>query len=80
MLSAIQVSLDGGVTFINAPDGVKVIIYEASEDDDTLLDLHITIDSNCEGIITDLYPQVNEDCVGPLTACYPIDTLVGNCK
>jgi hypothetical protein len=75
----LQVSLDGGSTYIEAPEGVRVIIHEAGEDDDSLLDLHITIDSSCEGIVTDLIAHVDTDGTGSLSACYPIDQLVANC-
>jgi hypothetical protein len=78
-MNYLQVSLDGGATYVDAPEGVRVIIHEAGEDDDSLLDLHITIDSSCEGIVTDLTAHADPDGTYPLTACYPTDLLVDNC-
>lgn len=71
--SSVQMSLDGGLTWINLPDGqVRLNYRDADEDDDTLMDLSIVASS--EGLILDLVRQ-NDGSVCK-TWAMPIESLI----
>lgn len=61
MLANTEYSVDGGLSWLKLDDSVRVIFREASEDDDSLQDLHITITN--EGLIYDLVDQPSGEVV-----------------
>jgi hypothetical protein len=75
----IKVSLDGGVTYVEATASPKIIIEHVSEEMSNGLpyhkDLHLTVSD--EGLIVDLVDMDTGEVDG--TSCYYIDDLVGNC-
>lgn len=69
----LQVSLDGGVTYVDAPEGARVILTDVDEDG---REMHVVV--TAEGVITDVWEKDVADVFS--TACYPIDLLVENCE
>lgn len=71
-VSRCQVSLDGGLTWVNAGNGVRVVIREINETEDEFEDMYLTVSD--EGLILDQIGQVSGYCSG--TAALDLDGLV----
>ena len=54
-----QLSIDGGVTWTDMKSDARIIFRDASEDDDSMQDLHLVVTS--EGVILDLVNQSSGD-------------------
>lgn len=68
--SALQVSLDGGETFLPAREGVRVIVKEQGSEEDPV-DLHLNVTH--EGVVMDLW--AGDDLVGTEAALH--EDIVG---
>jgi len=53
-IKIMKVSLDGGETFVEAPNGVRVIFDDIDLDSEVEGEGQIHINHTCEGIITDV--------------------------
>lgn len=73
-----KVSLDGGVTYVDALEGVRVIYEDVIVDEDENLGaLHVNLTS--EGIIMDVYAEDDSNALAPLgTSCAMLDDIVSN--
>ena len=72
-LTGTQVSLDGGQTWINVHNDVRIAFRDTDEDDDTMQDLLLTVTH--EGLILDVIDQ-GRDIVSQ-TASLAVEDLIG---
>jgi hypothetical protein len=69
-----QFSTDGGKTWQNINQSLRIIFRDAEEDDDGMLDMNMNITT--EGVILDMVDQKSGEVAK--TACIPLETLVAH--